>query len=120
MDMSLTNCWDCPVTLGSVIGYLIGIAAAVAFSLWLLSLRFLVVRILGVFMVVVSCLLALGLTFTVPRWGIINPFAEGFAGFQRGTAYTIYIAFDLAILGALVWWSAFRTRRKVEPPARTT
>src|SRR4051794_6982837 len=39
MDMSLANCWDCPVSLLSVVGQLVTIALLIAIGFWLLSTR---------------------------------------------------------------------------------
>lgn len=102
MDMSLANCWDCPVTLASVVGYQIAIAAAIAVGLWLFTSRKPVLRGLGMILVVLSIVLALAFTSAVPRWGIVNPFASRYEVFSRTVTRSIYFGYDALLILALV------------------
>lgn len=112
MDMSLTNCWDCPVTLATVAGGLTLIATLIGLGLWLSTkTHFAALRSIGVAVAVLAFAVALGFTFTVPNWGIINPFATRFSVFSRPVARTIYFTFDAAALLAFVFVYAVCRKR---------
>ena len=109
MDMSLTNCWDCPVTLASVGVGLTVIALLIALGLWLTKARSAAVRSLGDVIAVVAFILALMFTLAVPNWGIVDPSAARFSVFSRPVTRSLYITFDVVALLAFVF---FRRRRK--------
>jgi hypothetical protein len=112
MDMGLANCWGCPVTLGSVLGQLVLTLVVVGLGLWLLGTRFAALRALGAIVAIIGFAFALMFTFTVPNWGIINPFSGSLSLFNRTASRSFYFTFDLAIIVALVWSS----RREANNP----
>jgi hypothetical protein len=114
MDMTAGSCWDCPITLVSVFGHLVLTTAVVMLGLWFLRSRFATLRALGVVTAVIGFVLALMFTFTVPRWGIINPFTSQLSVFSRGATFTLYFLFDAAVLVALVWSSRWEARHPLE------
>jgi hypothetical protein len=118
MDMSFANCWDCPVSLLSVVGQLVTIALLIAIGFWLLSTRLSALRAVGMIIAVLSYIIALTFAFKVPNWGIINPFADRFAIFSRLIARTIYFTFDVAVLLAFTLGAAARDRRSRKAPHR--
>jgi drug/metabolite transporter (DMT)-like permease len=103
MDMSLENCWDCPVTLASAVGYLAVLSVLILLGLWLLRRTHASLRALGVIIAFVGVALSLMFTFTVPNWGVINPFAGHLALFSRAASHTLYFTFDAAVLVALAF-----------------
>jgi hypothetical protein len=99
MNANLTNCYDCPVTLLSIIG----LAGVLALACQLMTVRFAPLRALGAIVGVVGFLCLLAMTFKVPQWGIVNPFVREFALFKRSTDFAIFFMLDAAFFAVLIW-----------------
>jgi high-affinity Fe2+/Pb2+ permease len=71
-------------------------------------------RALGVITAVIALAFSLMFTFTIPQWGIINPFATHLSVFNRTASFTLYFIFDGAVLLALVWSSRRQARHPLK------
>jgi hypothetical protein len=72
MDMSPSNCWDCPLSVAQVIGQFLLLAFIAFGSAWLLQRRLAIVQAVGAVLLVLSSFTVLLLPVYVPRWGVLR------------------------------------------------
>lgn len=77
MEMSLTNCWDCPLTVVALVSQIILLAAAGFVAVWLLHRRTAVLQAFGAISLIVASFFVLTLPVYVPRWGVWRIGSEG-------------------------------------------
>jgi hypothetical protein len=104
MELSLENCWDCPVPLARLLLEFSVLAVVLIAGTWLLRRRGPALRGCGALLVAGVSLLAVTLTSAVPRWGILRSRAL-FDGFASPTVWIILIALDISLvaLGLVAW-----------------
>jgi hypothetical protein len=77
MDMSLASCWDCPSAVSAVmVAQWVGSAVLAAVGVWLLASRLVVVRVAGMFVLIVTGLFYLFDTYGILHYGLVWSAAE--------------------------------------------
>ena|SRR5687768_17175010 len=77
MDMSLTNCWDCPLTVVALLSQLIFVTATGFVAIWLLHRRIAILQAMGAITLILASFFVLTLPVYVPRWGVWRIGSEG-------------------------------------------
>jgi hypothetical protein len=70
MDMSATNCWDCPLTVPALTTLVIVLALLGWAAVWLMGKNLALWQALGAITLVITTFFVLTLPVYVPRWGV--------------------------------------------------
>ena len=106
--MSLTNCWDCPLTVLALVSQIIFLAAAGLVAVWLLHRRIAVLQAFGAITLVISSFFVVTLPVYVPRWGVWR------IGSERDVYSQVLVRTSLVVFAAAFFIGAFillRSRR---------
>ena len=76
MDMSYSNCWDCPTTVLSLALEVAVLIAVAIVATWLLRRKIALLQAFGAISLILTSFFVLTLPVYVPRWGVFRPGSE--------------------------------------------
>ena len=109
MDMSLKNCWDCPIPLWGAVGQYALLFLVAATGAWIQKSSRPEVRTLGRVIMVLVFAFALLMTRAVLRWGILRS-GVPFDVFARTTSFAILLGLDAMLAASVLLLARFRSR----------
>ena len=115
MDMSLKNCWDCPIPLSAVAAQFSAVLLVALLGAALQRSRRAEVRQVGWAIVVLAFLFAAAVTRAVPRWGILRS-ESPLNVFSRQFAYAFLMALDTALLSIVLLVAKYSSRKRTALP----